>query len=123
MQTLKRRLEVKKNDSKNTPFKLASDIAAIIKRLRINPRGATKITPFEAHMGRKASLPLLIIATINSPNILNWENAKRACLDRKSLLHPPIPAEIMHELQKWSEDEITIKHRIPEPTIVKHPSL
>ena len=42
--------------------------------------------------------------------------------DRKNLLHPPNPPEVMHDLQKWSEDEITIKHRIPEPTIVKQPS-
>ena len=31
-------------------------------------------------------------------------------------MHPPTPAEIMHELQKSSEDEVT-KKRIQEPAI------
>ena len=119
IKTLKRRLGVMKIDSKNTPFRLASDVAEIIKTLRITPHGVTKITPFEAHTGRKANTPLSNIATKNSPNNLNWENTKHACLDRKSLLHHSIPSEIRHELQKWSEDEITFKHGILEPTFVK----
>ena len=38
-------------------------------------------------------------------------------LDRINLLHPSTPAELKHELQKGSGDEITIK-----PTIVKQSS-
>ena len=89
-----------KNASNNTPFKLASDVAETIKTLSITPHGVTKITAFEAHMGRKANTPLSNIATNSSPNNLNRENAKHACLDRKNLVYPPIPAEIMHDLQK-----------------------
>ena len=111
-----------KNDSENTPFSLVSKVAEIIKTLRITPHGVTKITPFEVHMGGKANTPLSNIATNSSPNNLNWENAKQSCLHRKNLLHPPIQAETMHYLQKRSEDEITTKRRIPEPTIVKQPS-
>ena len=107
-------------DENHTPFKLASDVAKNIKRKRITPHGITKITPFEAHMGRKANILLYKIATNSSPNNLNWENAKHACLDRKFLLHPPIPAGILHDLQKWSEDKVTIKRRNPEPALVKH---
>ena len=51
IQTLKRRLAVKKIDRSNTPYKLASDVAEIIKTLRITPHSLTKISPFEAHMG------------------------------------------------------------------------
>ena len=66
-------------------------------------------------MGRKANTPLSNITTNNSPYNLFWENAKHACLDRKNLTHPPIPAEILHDLQRWLEDELSIKRRIPEP--------
>ena len=78
IKTLKRRLGVMKIDSKNTPFRLASDVAEISKTLRITPHGMKKITPFEAHMGRKANTPLSKIATKSSPIILNCKSAKHA---------------------------------------------
>ena len=62
-------------------------------------------------MGRKPNTPLSNIATNTTPNNLNWENAKHACLDRKNLTKPPLPAEIMHGLQRWSEDEVTLKEK------------
>ena len=43
IQTLKRRLAVMKNDQTNTPYKLASDVAEIIKTLRITPHSVAKI--------------------------------------------------------------------------------
>ena len=95
--------------------KLHRALQKSLKKLRTTLHGVLKITPFEAHLGQKANTTLTNIATISSPNNLNWENAKHACLDWKNLIHPPIPAEIMHDLQKWSEDEVSIKHRIPEP--------
>ena len=81
----------------------------------------TKITPFDAHMGQKANTPLPNTTTNSSPNNLNWEKSKHDCLDRKNLIHPPFLAEIMHDLQKWSEDEVNIKHKILEPIIAKNP--
>ena len=113
IQTLKRRLEVMRIFANNTSFKLASDVAEIIKPLRIAPRGITRVTPFEEHMCRKANTPNSNKATISSSNNLNKENAKHACLDRKNLMHPPIPAKTMHKLQNWSEDEVKIKKRNP----------
>ena len=53
----------------------------------------------------------LNIAKSSSPNILNWQNAKHACLDRKTLIHPQILAEI-YDLQNWSVDEVAMKLRI-----------
>ena len=108
IQTLKRRLGVMRIDSANKPYKLASDVAEIIKTLRITPHGVTKISPFEAHSGRKPNTPLSNLATTSSPTNLNWENAKHACLNRKNLTKPPLPAEIMHDLQQRSEDEVSI---------------
>ena len=85
-------------DKTNTSYKLASDVAEIIKTLRITPHRVRKISQFEAHMGRKPNTPLSNIAIRSTPNNLNWENAKYACLDRKNLKKPPLPAEIMHDL-------------------------
>ena len=111
IQTLKRRLAVMRIDKTNTPYRLASDVAEIIKTLRITPYGVKQISLFEAHLGRKPNTPLSNIATNSTPNNLNWENAKHACLDRKNLEKPPLPAEIMHDLQRWSEDEVTVKKK------------
>ena len=98
-------------DKTNTPYRLASDIASFIKTLKITPHGVTKISPFEAHMGRKPNTPLSYVATSSSPNNLNWENAKHACLDRNNLKKSPFPAEIMHDLHRWSEDKVCIKEK------------
>ena len=62
-------------------------------------------------MGRKPNTPLSNLATNSSPNNLNWENAKHACLDRKNLTKPPLPAQVMHDLQRWSKDEVSINKR------------
>ena len=99
IQTLKRR------------YRLASDVAEVIKTLRITPHGVKKISPFEAHMGRKPNTPLSNIATSSTPNNLNWENAKQAYLYRKNLTKPPLPAETRHDLQRWSEDEVSVREK------------
>ena len=86
-------------------------MAEIIKALRITPHGVTKISPFEAHLGRKPNTPLSNLATTSSPNNLIRENAKHASLDRKNITKPPLPDETMYGLQQWSEDEVSIKKR------------
>ena len=120
IQTLKRRLAVMRIDQTNTSYKLASGVAEIIKTLRVTPHSLTKISPFEAHMGRKSNTPLSNVATSSSPNNLNWESAKYACLDRKNLTKSPLPAEVMHDLQRWSEDEVSIKNREPKPQMPRN---
>ena len=62
-------------------------------------------------MGRKPNTPLSELATTSSLTNLNWENAKHACLNRKNLTKPPLATEIMHDLQQWSEDEVSINKR------------
>ena len=111
IQTLKRRLGVTTIDKTITPYRLASDVAEIIKTLQITPHGVTKISLFEEHMDRKPNTSLSNVVTSSSPNNLSWENAKHACLDRKNLTKPPLPAEIMHGLQRWSEDEVSIREK------------
>ena len=69
IKTLKSRLSVMKIDNRNKPYKLASDVAVLIKTLRVTPNATTKITPFEAHFGRKPNTPLSNMVT--SPKSLN----------------------------------------------------
>ena len=102
IQILKGKLGVIRINQSNTQYKLASDVAELIKILRITPHGITNISPFEAN---KSLYPT------SSPNNFNWENAKHACLNRKNLTKPPLPAEIMHDLQQWSEDEVSVNRR------------
>ena len=121
IQTIKRRLAVMKIDQSNTPYKLASGVAEIMKTLRITPHGVTKISPFEANMGGKPNTPLSNIATNSSPKNLNWESAKHACLYRKNLTKPPLPTEVMHDLERWSEDEIHIRKKGSPPKVTHKP--
>ena len=60
IQTLKRRLAVMRIDETNTPYKLASYVAEMFKTLRITPHSVTKISQFEAQMGRKPAKQTLI---------------------------------------------------------------
>ena len=122
IQTIKRRLPAMKIDQSITPYKLPSDVAEIIKTLRITPHGVTKVSSFKAHLGRKPKTPLSNIAANSSPNNLNWESAKHACLDRKNLTKPPLPAEVMHDLQRWAEDEVQIQKKGSTPKVT-HKSL
>ena len=69
-------------------------------------------------MGRKPNTPLPNIATNSSTNNLNWESAKHACSDRKNPTKPPLPAEVMHDLQRWSEDEVQIQKKGSPPKLL-----
>ena len=68
-------------------------------------------------MGRTPNTSLSNVATSSSPNNLIWEIAKHACLDRRNFTKLPLPAEVMHDLQRWSEDELSIKrdHKLQMP--------
>ena len=89
-------MRVNKN---NTPYKLASDGAKIIKTLRITSHGVSKTSPFEKHAGGKPNTRLSNLATSSSPNNLNSEKAKHAILDLNNITKPPLPAEVIYELQ------------------------
>ena len=84
IRTLNTRLSIMKIDKNNSPYKLASDVAELIKTLRITPHATTKVTAFEAHYGRKSNTPLSIICTKPKISNLSWENTKLSCLDEKN---------------------------------------
>ena len=70
-------------------------------------------------MGRKPNAPLSNLATSSSPNNFSYENTKQPCSDRNNLTKAPVPAEIMHDLQRWSEDEVLFKRRTNLPTTLQ----
>ena len=123
IRTLKSRLSVMKKDNRNVPYKLASDVAELIKTLRITPNATTKITPFEAQFGRKPNTPLSNMATSPKSSKLSFENTKIACLDQKILTKPALTAEAMWNRDNNSEDELDIKYRQPNPTKIRQKPL
>ena len=74
-----------KIDTNNKSYKLASDVAELIKTLRITPHATTKTTPFDAHYWLKPNTPLGYICTLSKISNLSWENTKFSCLDEKIL--------------------------------------
>ena len=116
IRTFKSRFSVMKIDNRNVPYKFASDVAELIKTLRITPNATTKLTPFEAQFGRKPNTPLSNMATSPKSSKLSWENTKIACLDQKLLTKPALTAEAMWNRDNNSEDELDIKYSKQNPT-------
>ena len=111
IRTLKSRLAIMKIVKSNQPYKLASDVAELIKTLRITPNASTKVTPFEAHYGRKANTPLSNLSTSPKSSNLSWENTKLSCLNGKVLSKPALSAETMWNREVNSEDELDLKFK------------
>ena len=104
-----------KIDNRNVPHKLASDVAELIKTLRITLNATTKIPPFEALFGRKLNTPLSNMTTSPNSSNLSWENTKISCLDQKLLTKPALIAEAMWNRDINSEDELDITYRQQNP--------
>ena len=119
IRTLKTRLSIMKINKNNTPYKLASDVAELIKTLRITPHATTKITPFEAHYGRKPNTPLTNICTTPKISTLSWENTKLLCLDEKILTKSALTPEAIWNRDINSEDKLSVVYTsnyFPEPS-------
>ena len=108
-----------KIDKNNTPYKLASDVAELIKSLRITPHATTKITPLEAHYGRKSIKTLSNICTTPKISNLSWEYTKISCLDEKILTKPALTPEAIWNRDINSQDELSVVYKsnyLPEPS-------
>ena len=67
--------------NRNNTFTLKEAIKSIVYQLRICKQKTTKITPFQAHFGRKPNTPLNNISTtVNSSN-LSYKNVLHHYLD------------------------------------------
>ena len=94
-------------------------MAELIKTLRITPHATTKITPFEAHYGRKPNTPLTNICTTPKISNLSWENTKLSCLDEKILTKSALTPEAIWNRDINSEDELSVVYKsnyLPEPS-------
>ena len=108
-----------KIDTNNKSYKLASDVAELIKKLRITPHATTKTTPFDAHYWLKPNTPLGYICTLSKISNLSWENTKLLCLDEKILTKSALKPETIWKRDQNSEDELSLVYKntyLPEPS-------
>ena len=103
IQTIKRRLAATNIDTNWSKETLANKISAIIENIKLIPNTTTKITPFEAHFGRKANTQTVNKFIHPNKKNLTYSNIKHFYLDQKSM---------------WnfsdSEPNLDIKYNTPE---------
>ena len=96
-QTIKNRLAcIKKEKSSTNAFHVKHALKIIIHQLRICKQRTTKISPFEAHFGRKPNTPLSVISTKPKLSNLTYENIINYYLDEETVM----PEEILPDV-KW----------------------
>ena len=76
IQTIKPRLAVLDIDPKWTQTTLSERLANIIENIRLIPNATTKVTPFEAHFGRKSNTEISNIITKPSHKNLTYSKFK-----------------------------------------------
>ena len=97
IQTIKNRLAcIKEEKSSTNAFHVKHALMIIIHQLRICKRRTTKISPFEAHFGRKPNTPLSVISTKPKLSNLTYEKTINYYLDEETVM----PEEILPD-DKW----------------------
>ena len=95
IQTLKRRLAATNLDTKWSKETLASKISAIIENVKLILNTTTKITPFEAHFGRKPNAQTSNMVTHQNKNYVTYNNIKKFYLEKKILRRPTLNQQAM----------------------------
>ena len=111
IQTIKRRLAVLDICPSWSSETLSSRLANFIGNIRLIPNRTTKVTPFEAHFGRKPNRELANMLTKPSTKNLSYHKLKSRCLDKQILRHDTLTQEEMWRLDGYSEDELDIQYR------------
>ena len=83
IQTIIRRLSCMKLDNRNQSFTIKEAIKSIVYQIRICKQKTTKVTPFQAHFGRKPNTPLINISTVPKSSNFSYED----------ILHHPLDAD------------------------------
>ena len=97
IQTIKNRLAcIKEEKSSTNAFHVKHALKIIIHQLRICKQKTTKISPFEAHLGRKPYTPLSGISTKSKLSNLTYESIVNYYLDEDTVM----PEEILPD-DKW----------------------
>ena len=95
IQTIKRRIAAINVDNNWSKEILASKISSIIENIKLIPNTTTKITPFEAHFGRKPNTQTSNIVTHPNKKNLTYNNINKFCLDKKILRRPMLDQPAM----------------------------
>ena len=111
IQTIKRRLAVLDIDPNWSNKTLPNRLANIIEHIRLIPNTTTKISPFEAHFGRKPNTEILNITTKASHKNLTFKNLTKYCLDKKVLKQNALTMEEIWRRDGESEQELDIRYR------------
>ena len=97
IQTIKNRFAcIEEEKLSNIAFHVKHALKIIIHQLRICKQKTTKISPFEAHFGRKSNTPLSVISTIPKLSNLAYESIVNFYLDEDTVM----PEEILPD-DKW----------------------
>ena len=111
--TIKRRLAAINVDTNWSKETLASKIFAIIENKKLIPSTTTKITPFEAHFGRKPNTQTSNLVTNPNKKNLTYNNIKKFYLDKKILRRPMLDQQAMWNFSD-SEPHLDIQYNTPE---------
>ena len=111
IQTIKERLAVLDIDPNWSSETISSRPANIIENIRLIPKRTTKVTPFEAHFGRKPNTEFSNMLTKPSTKNLPCHKLKSRCLDKQLLQHDALTQEEIWRLDGQSEDELDIQYR------------
>ena len=97
IQTIKNRLAcIKEEKSPAKSFHVKHALKIIIDQLRICKQRIKKISPFEAHFGRKPNTTLSVISTTTKLSNLTYEHIVNYCLDEDTVM----PEEFLPD-DKW----------------------
>ena len=97
IQTIKNRLAcIKEEKSSTNAFHVKHALKITIHQLRICKQKTTKISPFEAHLGRKSYTPLSVISTKSKLSNLTYESIVNYYLEEETVM----PEEILPD-DKW----------------------
>ena len=122
IRTIKRRLAVLDIDPNWSSETLSSRLANIIENIRLIPNRTTKITPFEAHFGKKPNTALSNMLTKPTTKNLSYNKLKSRCLDKQILRHDVLSQEETWRRDGYSEDELDIQYKQDESsTTHTHP--
>ena len=111
IQIIKRRLAVLDIDPNWSNTTLINRLANIIENIRLIPNTTTKISPFEAHFGRKPNTEISNITTKASHKNLTYKNLTNYCLDKKVLKQNALTMEEIWRRDGESEQELDIRYR------------
>ena len=112
IQTIKRKLGVMTIDPLWSSEDFSTIVANIIQSIRLIPNRVTKITPFEAHFGRKPNTALSNIITKPNKNNLSYNHIKNFTSDRRLLKQPVLSPAAMWDMEQDSEPELNIQYKV-----------